>query len=315
MNVVFIGASQFGLRCLQRLSQMTEVNVVGVVSAPELFSISYRPDGVKNVLHADFPDFCHSQQIPVALMEQKMDDPALIQRVKSWNPDLFLVVGWYHMITHIWRDIAPAYGLHASLLPDYSGGAPLVWAIINGEKKTGITMFQMDDGVDSGAIAGQLEEEIREDDTIATLYSRIEERGLELIEEVIPQLVDGSLALIEQDEALRHVVPQRGPEDGLIAWEQSAISINRFVRAQTCPYPGAFSLLRGERLIIWSGERVELERVGGGIGVVHAVNGECVVACGVGGYRLDDIEYQDRRYLRGNVLKLLEAGTQMASSG
>jgi len=315
MNVVFIGASQFGLRCLQLLFQMTEVNVVGVVSAPELFSISYRPDGVKNVLHADSPSFCQTQKIPVALMEQKMDEPALVHQVKSWKPDLFLVAGWYHMITRTWRDIAPAYGLHASLLPDYSGGAPLVWAMINGEKKTGITLFQMDDGVDSGAIAGQLEEEIREDDTIATLYSRIEERGLELIEEVIPQLVDGSLALIEQDEALRRVVPQRGPEDGLIDWRQSAVSIDRFVRAQTRPYPGAFSLFREVRLSIWSGERVELKNVGEGIGTVLAVDGACVIACGDGGYRLDDIEYQDKGYLRGDVLKLLEAGTQMASSG
>jgi methionyl-tRNA formyltransferase len=81
-----------------------------------------------------------------------MNEPGLFQTVTSWNPDAFLVAGWYHMIPKIWRNLAPAYGLHASLLPDYSGGAPLVWAMINGETKTGVTLFQMDDGVDSGPI-------------------------------------------------------------------------------------------------------------------------------------------------------------------
>ena len=85
------------------------------------------------------------------------------------------------MVPKSWREIAPAYGLHASLLPKYGGGAPLVWAIINGEKETGITPFQMDDGVDSGPIAGQIQEPIKTGDTIATLYARIEQSGVGVV--------------------------------------------------------------------------------------------------------------------------------------
>ena len=90
-----------------------------------------------------------------------MRDPALLEKVACWKPEAFLVSGWYHMVPRKWRALAPAYGLHASLLPDYSGGAPLVWAMIKGEEKTGITLFQLGDGVDDGPILGQAETPIR----------------------------------------------------------------------------------------------------------------------------------------------------------
>ena len=84
-----------------------------------------------------------------------MNESLLIEKVNAWKPDLFIVVGWYHILPKSWRNLAPAYGMHASLLPNYSGGAQLFWAMINGEKKTGITLFKMDDGIDSGPIVGQ----------------------------------------------------------------------------------------------------------------------------------------------------------------
>lgn len=150
-----------------------------------------------------------------------MKDPELFSKVSSWQPDAFLVAGWYHMIPLEWRELASAYGLHASMLPDYSGGAPLVWAIINGEKQTGITLFKMDGGVDSGPIAAQISEPIFHDDTIATLYARIEECGLKLIRNALPALAKGDLLLQEQDERHRRIFPQRSPEDGLISWAKT----------------------------------------------------------------------------------------------
>jgi methionyl-tRNA formyltransferase len=174
MKLVFIGSSKFGLKCLKKCAGILGVEIVGVVTAPQKFTISYSPTGVTNVLHADVSSFASEEGIPVALLTRKMNDPDLVSQVKAWNPDLFIVAGWYHMIPKLWRELAPAFGLHASLLPNYSGGAPLVWAIINGETKTGITLFKMDDGVDSGLIVDQLEEPIYPGDTIATLYERID---------------------------------------------------------------------------------------------------------------------------------------------
>ena len=254
MNIVFVGASKFGLRCLELLNKMDCCHVAGVVSAPKTFVTSYRPEGVTNVLHANISSFCREQGIDHAVIETDMKDTVLVERIRLWEPDALIVVSWYHMIPKIWRDIAPAYGMHASLLPDYRGGAPLVWAIINGEEKTGITLFKMDSGVDSGPIVGQMEEPIKPDDTISTLYGRIEDRGLELLEQYIPELAAGTSRLKPQDESKSRVFSQRSPEDGEIDWSLDIGKIKNFIRAQTKPYPGAYTIIGGKKIIIWDAD-------------------------------------------------------------
>lgn len=251
MRIVFIGSTTFGLRCFREAQALVNCDLVGVVTAPQTFPISYRPEGVFNVLYADFASYCQPNDIPYFVMQNSINDERLFGAVRGWQPDIFLVIGWYHMVPKRWRALAPAYGLHSSLLPDYSGGAPLVWAMINGEKKTGITFFQLDDGVDDGPIIGQAETQISSNDTIATLYSRIEELGVELINRHLPQIARGNPKFMPQDERMRRVFPQRGPEDGRINWSQSASQIYNFIRAQTRPYPGAFTTWKGEKLSIW----------------------------------------------------------------
>jgi methionyl-tRNA formyltransferase len=252
MNIVFIGASIFGLKCLEKCRTISSCSVATVITAPQKFSISYRPEGVKNVLYADIKGYCKANGIPCEEIMDGMKDLELSYKVKSLQPDAFIVAGWYHMIPKSWRDIAPAYGLHASLLPDYSGGAPLVWAIINGEEKTGITFFQFSDGVDNGPIVGQKETCIGCEDTIKTLYDRVEVLGIDLLKEYLPKLANGTVVLKEQDETKRRLFPQRSPEDGLIDWSLSAKRIYDFIRAQTKPYPGAFTKFRGKLVRLWS---------------------------------------------------------------
>jgi methionyl-tRNA formyltransferase len=308
VNIVFIGASKFGLRCLEACTEMPEVNVVGVVTAPRTFSISYRPSGVTNVLHADVAAFAKDQHIPVAMLAGSMSDPALLDVVTVWQPDAFIVAGWYHMIPKTWRALAPAYGLHASLLPDYSGGAPLVWAMINGETKTGISLFQMGDGVDSGPIAAQAEESIQNDDTIATLYARIEERGLALLRDALPAMANGTLTLRSQDESKRRTVPQRSPEDGRIDWNQDCAAIDRFIRAQTRPYPGAFSTFNGKPITIWAAQP-HPQCQGAETGHVNQSADDCYsVTCGVGSIVLNQINYEQRTYTGPQLAELLGGG-------
>ncbi len=251
MRVVFIGASKFGLRCLEKIAGMPDQKIVGIVTNREIFSISYNPQGVKNVLYADCLSFAEKQQTPFFVMKDRMTDPQLIQTVKDWSPDFILVVGWYHMVPKVIRAIAPVAGLHASLLPDYSGGAPLVWAIIHGEQKTGITFFMFGDGIDSGDIIAQKTEPIYLNDTIASLYARIERHGLYLLEEYLPKIAKKELVLTVQDNTKRRIMPQRKPDDGEIDWAWSSLQIYNFIRAQTKPYPGAFTFFGDERIMVW----------------------------------------------------------------
>lgn len=310
MNLVLIGSSKFSLRCLSVCLKLPELRVVGVVTSPQTFKISYRPSGVTNVLHADMAGLASSEKIPLKMLERSMNDAGLLEAVAKWNPDAFLVAGWYHMIPKNWRELAPAYGLHASLLPDYSGGAPLVWAMINGETKTGITLFQMDDGVDSGPIVSQAEVSIRNDDTIASIYSRIEDHGLELLRQALPAMANGTLSLYQQDESKRRTFLQRSPDDGLINWGQNARLIDCFIRAQTRPYPGAFSRFNGDIIKIWSAE-LDLHGHHNDVGCVERMsNSSYKVACSSGGIILKDISYKGKTYFGPKITELFGKGGQ-----
>lgn len=302
MKLVFIGSSRFGLRCLKLATKLLNINVIGVVTAPKKFSISYMPKGVTNILHADVESFCNSNKIPCLTLEHNMKDDGLFDEVSKWKPEAFLVVGWYHIIPKKWRSLAPAYGLHASLLPDYSGGAPLVWAIINGETKTGISLFQMNDSVDAGPILGQVEEPILERDTINTLYKRIEEKGLKLIKSELPKIQNNRAKLFPQKNSNRRIFPQRSPMDGKIDWNQDANYIDRFIRAQTRPYPGAFTKFCGENLIIWKAEQIQKSYPLPGQIILK--NKQVWVGCRYNSLRIDAVQYRGK-YIEGVDLAIL----------
>lgn len=303
MRIVFVGATGFGLRCLEKVVSTPGCDVAGIVTLPETFAISYRPTGVKNVLYADLSTIATRHNVPVYVAENSMQDQALLRQFQAWNPELVLVVGWYYLVPKALREIAPVIGMHASLLPAYSGGAPLVWAIINGEKKTGITLFRFNDEVDGGPILDQAEESIFDEDTIATLYARIELLGLKLLERSLPAIAAGKATYRAQDHSLRTTYPQRSPEDGIINWSLPAKKIYDFIRAQTHPYPGAWSLYEGSELKVWrsvlhhSQSKEAAQSVPGQIIPSLSDTDDLVICCGGGSLlRLSELEYS------GNIM-------------
>jgi methionyl-tRNA formyltransferase len=305
MRVVFIGSSKFGLRCLKFMAGAESCELVGAVTAPQEFSISYRPEGVVNVLHAEIQKYCEDQAIPCVEVRDGMKDILIEKKVKGWRPEVFIVSGWYHMLPKSWRIIAPAYGLHASLLPDYSGGAPLTWAMISGEPQTGITLFQLAGGVDNGPIIGQAATVINDNDDIASLYARIEGLGLGLLAEYLPQIFNGTAEHHVQNENCRRIFPQRSPEDGLIDWNCEARSIWNFIRAQTKPYPGAFSLLRGKRLRIWSSRVHELANREKPLGCIYKRGQSYFVQCASNHLELIEVDCEGEKYRNSQLLSLL----------
>lgn len=308
-RVVFIGTSHLGQRCFEALCESSALAVAGVVSAPETFRISYRPEGVRNVLHADVAAAAAARGVPSTMLGERMTEPALFETVSGWAPDVMLVAGWYHMIPRAWRDLAPTYGLHASLLPKYAGGAPLVWALINDESETGISLFQLGDGVDDGPVAGQRRTAIQDSDTIRTVYARIEALAVELVREEFVRVATGTLEPQPQDLSRRTVVPQRSPADGGIDWRWSARRVFNFVRAQSRPYPGAFAECEAGCVRLWavSIQGTSAERPG----TIRMVDGTPVVTCGDGGLlRVDDWQFEPGQ---GGVLTGLTAVQALAT--
>ncbi len=288
-RVVFIGSSAWGLRALQTLTGIDEADVVGAITNPPVFNISYRPGGVTNVLHADVSSFCDEHDIPTYMMgrDESMKSQSVFDTIRSWDPDCFFVLGWYHLIPKAIRDVAPVLGMHYSLLPDYAGGAPLVWALINQEQRAGVTFFELDGGVDTGPIIGQAAVEIKERETIAELYERVGHESLSLLERDLPRYLLGALKPTIQTGHGRRVFPQRSPEDGLIEWALDATVVDAFIRAQTRPYPGAFTEIGGERVHIWSG--IPRADAVGPPGTLAFSSDQVEIFCSAGAIVLEDV--------------------------
>lgn len=254
-RVVFFGASALGHACCRSLLERG-VQVAGIVTSPSTFTISYAKNGVTNVTHQSFDDLARRYRLPVVSVDKGMGGPELAQTIASWKPDLAIVIGWYYMIPKRIRDLFPlgVAGVHASMLPKYRGGAPLVWAIINGESSTGVSLFYFDDGVDTGDLVAQNKIRIGQDDTIATVYKRASAASVRLVSRYVPRMLNGTAPRQAQDHSEATVFPQRSPQDGLIDWSQSPTQIRNFIRAQTKPYPGAFTYINGKRVTIWSAD-------------------------------------------------------------
>lgn len=207
--------------------------------------------------HANFNDL-HAG-CDIAIMQDEIMAFSYLQRLSHWQPDLLLVLGWYYIIPREVRERAPlgCAGIHASLLPKYRGGAPIPWAIINGETTTGVTFFYMGDGIDDGDIITQKEFPIEGVDNCATLYEKATQASVQMLRQYLPQIANGTAPRIPQDHSQATYFPLRKPEDGLIDWSWDAKRIRNFIRAQTKPYPGAFTYIKNKKVIIWDADIYE----------------------------------------------------------
>lgn len=253
MKIVFFGSTELGYKCCEALIQNNE-NVVGIFTIPKKFKISYSKNKVDNVLHADFHTLGRKYNIPVIGVEGMNDK--VLDEVRKLAPDFLLAVGWYYMIPKNIREMLPlgSAGIHASLLPKYRGGAPLVWAMINGEKKTGVTLFYFDEGVDTGDIIDQVEFEILPDDNIRHLLQKAEISCISMVKRAMPKIANQSTDRIQQNNDEASSYAQRKPEDGLINWEWDPVRIKNFIKAQTKPYPGAYTIQNGLKITIWEAD-------------------------------------------------------------
>lgn len=238
-RIVFYGTPEIAVASLQELVN-TGYRVAGVVTAPDRFAgrglrIHYSP--VKEyALNHDL----HLLQ-PVSLK-----DPGFYDQLRSIEPDLQVVVAFRMMPKEIWS--LPGLGtfnLHASLLPQYRGAAPINWAVINGERETGITTFFLDDKIDTGNIIFRETVAIHPGETAGELHDRLMVAGAQLVVRTVKAIESGDVPSIPQDEmetAVLKKAPKIHKEDCRINWDSDPVTVFNFIRGMS-PHPGAFSEL------------------------------------------------------------------------
>lgn len=254
MRIVFFGASSLGYSCCEHILK-NGYNVVGIYTLPSEFDIKYRTEAkssvVKNVLHKDFTDFQGRYGVPVSVVDEGIKEH--VEGISSLSPDLIIVIGWYFLLPKSIMSLPSkgCIGIHGSLLPKYRGNAPLVWAMINGETETGVSLFYFADGIDNGDIIGQGSFTIEAEDDISDVLVKAEMTSLKLLSDHLPEIQNNTVQRIQQNDAEATYFPRREPKDGLIDWGWDANRIRDFVRAQTRPYPGAFTIIGDKKVILW----------------------------------------------------------------
>jgi methionyl-tRNA formyltransferase len=219
--------------------------------------------------------------------------PDTVDAVRALEPSLIFVVGWSQLVREAFIAAASrgVYGMHPTLLPRHRGRAPIPWAIISGLARTGVTLFEITDPTaDSGPLVGQAEVEIAPDETAATLYEKTADAHVRLVRELVPLLVAGTAPRIPQDPRRASAWPKRTPADGIIDWETRAPYLDAWVRAQTRPYPGAFTFHREERIVVWRARPTAHDSAAPAGTVLEVLPEGPVVACGEGALVLEELE-------------------------
>lgn len=281
------------------------IRIACIVTPGQSFSISYSPSPVQNVRAFDAPAWSAKYGVPVVPFTSYDD---VLDIASAASVPLCIAVGWYHMVPRRFRSAFPrgCLGFHASLLPELRGGAPLNWAILAGLEETGVTLFELGDGVDDGLIYAQERFPIAPRAVIGDLVKASQAACAEITRRALPEILAGRGNPRAQTGSGSYGL-QRRPEDGRIDWRTPALNIDRLVRAVSRPYPGAFAALEGEIVRVWASDIPELPVVHGMPGQIARL-AECAQPCVVtGAGLLAIVEATDER---GNDVldKLLRSG-------
>lgn len=235
LRVIFMGTPEFAVATLDAIRKAGH-EVVAVVTTPD------KPAGRGQHLHcSEVKNYAVAHQIPV-LQPEKLKDEAFVEDLRDYYADIFVVVAFRMLPKCVYQmPVLGTFNVHASLLPQYRGAAPIQRAIMNGETKTGVTTFLLDEHTDTGSILLQKEVEITKEDNAGTLHDKLMAAGAELAVETLRQLADNTARPMPQNtkETLKPA-PKIFKEDMLIRWDDTAENIYNHVRGLS-PYPAAFT--------------------------------------------------------------------------
>jgi len=233
-RILFMGTPEFAVGALNALVD-AGLNIAGVVTAPD------RPAGRGRQLRESAVKI-RARELGLSILQpERLKDPAFLEEIDRLNASLYVVVAFRMLPEVVWN--RPKHGtvnLHASLLPDYRGAAPINWAVINGEKRTGATTFMIRHEIDTGDILLQQELAIGDEETAGELHDRLMVCGASLMVRTVRGLFAGSLVPVPQQERPTHAAPKLTPENCGVQWSAGAEVIHNLVRGLS-PFPGAWT--------------------------------------------------------------------------
>ncbi|HHY13166.1 MAG TPA: methionyl-tRNA formyltransferase [Thermoanaerobacterales bacterium] len=295
MKVVFMGTPDFAVPSLKYLID-SPLNLLCVITQPDRMRGRGRkttPTPVKKVaIDAGIK----------TIQPEKVNDGKVMKVIKSMSPDIIVVAAYGQILSEELLGI-PNIGcinVHASLLPKYRGAAPIHWAIINGEKETGITTMLMDKGMDTGDILLQEKLEITDNDTAGSLHDKLSEMGARVLRKTIDEIKQGKFAPIKQDDTKATYAPMLKKEDGLIKWTKDVEDIYNLVRG-TNPWPGTFAFLGNNRLIIHKAEIYNKNKQNTKPGTITGLEKDegIIVSCKNGEILLKSVQPSGKRVMSG----------------
>jgi methionyl-tRNA formyltransferase len=263
MRIIFFGKGKRGLVCLQKL-QLEKENVLLVIcqqSDPSLHS---------------FEEFAKESNIEI-FCPTDPNGASVISKLESVDADLFILGGYGMILGKRCLRIPKMHciNLHGGKLPEYRGSSPMNWALINGEKEVGISIIEVDSGIDTGNVLSECSKKIDSQTTIADLHQWANAQFPELLQSVITKIKEGSLVLRKQDDALACYYPRRFAEDGFILWDQTnCIDAHNKIRALTQPYPCAYSYL-GDRKVKFISSKIPAFSFRGEAGRIYRKSNGC----------------------------------------
>lgn len=301
LRIVFMGTPDFAVASLKALVD-GGYHVVGVVTAPD------KPAGRgKKMSVSAVKTYAQENKLPV-LQPDKLKDPLFLEELKKWKADLQVIVAFRMLPESVWKmPRLGTFNLHGSLLPQYRGAAPLNWAVINGETKTGVTTFLLDHEIDTGNVLFKKETEIGENETVGDVHDRLMEIGANLVTETVDALANGNFKAIPQDRLLdkREIknAPKIFKEDCKVDWSKDAESIRNLVRGLS-PYPTAWTNLVHEDtgnvipLKLFFAEKTNIEKaiklgeiISDGKKYLH-------VGCGNGSLKITDLQAAGKKRMK-----------------
>ncbi|MBR4277184.1 MAG: methionyl-tRNA formyltransferase [Lachnospiraceae bacterium] len=293
MKIVFMGTPDFAAGALKAI----------IEAGHEVTLVVTQPDRAKGrsdkLIPSPVKDVALEHNIPV-FQPLKIKTPEAVAELRKYDADIFVVAAFGQIISQEILDM-PRYGcvnIHASLLPKYRGASPIQRVILDGEKKTGVTIMQMDAGIDTGDMLYKVETEISDEDTFETLHDRLTGIGAEAIVEALPLIESGELVPEKQDDSQSCYAKLIKKEMGKIDFNKSAEEVSRLVRGMN-PWPSAYTFLSGKQMKVW---RVSVlpqtdDKTGKAVPgeIVELTKDGITVKCGEGSVKILELQLEGKK--------------------